>query len=69
MLGPALVVLPLALAEPAAPEDAGVHRGQGWYVAGPAVPEPPIALALVIIAAGGMRVRERRLRRAGQARP
>lgn len=44
------------------PVDAAIERGTGWYAAGATVPEPPIALALVIVAAFGMRVRERRQR-------
>lgn len=61
MLGLALVNLLLS-GEPPAVDDA-VHRGTGWYSAGTSIPEPPIALALVIIGAAGMRVRERRQRR------
>ena len=60
MLGLALVNL-LISAEPA-PVEAGLHRGTGWYSTS-AVPEPPFALALVIIGVAGMRARERRLRR------
>jgi hypothetical protein len=57
MLGLALVQL---LAGDPQPVDDGIHRGTGWYVAGAAVPEPPVALALVIVGVAGMRVRERR---------
>lgn len=46
-------------AEPAA-SDETVDRGRGWYAPGAAIPEPPVALALVIVAAAGMRARERR---------
>lgn len=46
----------------AAPVEDGFHRGTGWYSTD-AVPEPPIALALVIVAAAGMRSYERRLQR------
>ena len=62
MLGLALVNL-LVSGEPL-PAEEGFHRGTGWYVPG-SVPEPPVALALVIVAAAGMRVRERHLRRRG----
>lgn len=50
-----------------APTDDVVHRGTGWYVADASIPEPPIALALVIVGALGMRARERRRQRAGLA--
>lgn len=46
-------------AEPAATDET-VDRGRGWYAPGAAIPEPPVALALVIVAAAGMRARERR---------
>ena len=41
----------------------GVHRGEGWYDATVRVPEPPLALALVLIGAAGMRLRDRRVKR------
>lgn len=64
MLGLALAPLLLA-AGPAAPDvEEAVERGRGWYVAGASIPEPPIALALVIVGVAGMRARERRRRRA-----
>ena len=50
-----------APAAPAPVED-GVHRGTGWYSTTP-VPEPPIALALVIVGVAGVRAQERRMRR------
>lgn len=53
----------IALAEPAATDET-VDRGRGWYAPGAAIPEPPVALALVIVAAAGMRARERRRRAA-----
>jgi hypothetical protein len=63
MLGLALANL-LFSAEPP-PADEGLHRGTGWYSTDK-VPEPPFALALVIIGAAGMRARDRRMqRRAG----
>lgn len=46
----------------AAPTD-GLHRGHGWYDAKVRIPEPPLALALVIIGAAAMRIRDRRQRR------
>ncbi len=52
-----------ALAGQAGPSE-GLYRGHGWYDAKLRVPEPPLALALVIIGAAAMRVRDRRLRRA-----
>jgi hypothetical protein len=70
VLGLALANLLLvgAPAPPAqAPTDDVVHRGTGWHVAGASIPEPPIALALVIVGALGMRVRDRRRQRAGLA--
>lgn len=42
------------------PADDVLERGRGWYIAGATVPEPPIGLALVILGAAGMRLRERR---------
>lgn len=48
----------------AAPVEEGFHRGTGWYSTD-AVPEPPFALALVIVGAAGMRAYERRLQRRG----
>lgn len=41
----------------------GLHRGHGWYDAKVQIPEPPLALALVIIGAMAMRIRDRRQRR------
>ncbi|MEZ4451820.1 MAG: hypothetical protein R3B09_20320 [Nannocystaceae bacterium] len=41
----------------------GFHRGVGWYDADVKIPEPPLALALVIVGAWAMRRRERRLGR------
>ena len=38
----------------------GLHRGHGWYNAKLRIPEPPLALALVIIGAAAMRLRDRR---------
>lgn len=62
MLGLALANL-LVSGTPA-PADDVIDRGIGWYSASaPTIPEPPVALALVIVAAAGMRVRERRLQR------
>lgn len=61
MLGLALVTQLLG-ASPA-PADDVIHRGHGWYSPDLSVPEPPIALALVIVGVAGMRVRERRMRR------
>ncbi len=52
-----------ALATEAGPSDS-FHRGHGWYDAKVRVPEPPLALALVILGAAAMRLRDRRLRRA-----
>ncbi|HGG57141.1 MAG TPA: hypothetical protein ENK31_05040 [Nannocystis exedens] len=40
----------------------GVHRGEGWYDATVRIPEPPLALALVLIGAAGMRLRDHRVR-------
>jgi hypothetical protein len=60
MLGLALVTL--LVGDAPQPADDEVHRGTGWYSAGTSIPEPPIALALVIVGAAGMRVRERRRR-------
>lgn len=57
MIGLALVTLMIG-GDPA-PVEAGLHRGVGFSATDP-VPEPPFALALVIVAAAGMRVRERR---------
>ncbi len=37
----------------------GVHRGEGWYDATVQIPEPPLALALVLIGAAAMRLRGR----------
>lgn len=61
MLGLALVTQ--LLGGSPAPADDVVHRGHGWYSADLSVPEPPYALALVIVGVAGMRVRERRMRR------
>lgn len=44
------------------PEE-GLHRGVGWYHADARIPEPPLALALVIVGAWAMRRRDRRLGR------
>ena len=69
MLGLALANLLLS-GDPApveaAPVDveAGFHRGTGWYST-TAIPEPPFALALVIVGVAGMRAYERRLQRRG----
>ena len=41
----------------------GLHRGHGWYNAKLRTPEPPLALALVIVGAAAMRLRDRRHRR------
>ncbi|MCB9704775.1 MAG: hypothetical protein H6711_23070 [Myxococcales bacterium] len=51
----------LARADAPASGDEGLHRGRGWYSADVRVPEPPLALALVIIGAAAMRRRDRRL--------
>lgn len=42
------------------PADDTFDRGRGLYIAGATIPEPPIGLALVILGAAGMRLRERR---------
>jgi hypothetical protein len=60
----AFALTSLILAGDPASADAGVHRGSGWYSPGVAIPEPPIGLALVILGAAGMRLRERRRSRA-----
>lgn len=65
MLGLALVTQLLG-GSPAPADDVVhdvVHRGHGWYSADLSVPEPPYALALVIVGVAGMRARERRMRR------
>lgn len=69
MLGLALVTLLVGDAPQPQPADDEVHRGTGWYAAGRSIPEPPIALALVIVGAAGMRVRERRRQRAAASCP
>ena len=65
MLGLVLAEVALVAATPGmtGAAEEGVHRGEGWYSPDARVPEPPLALALVIVAAAGMRARERRLRR------
>jgi len=67
MLGLALanLLINLISGDPSPPVDEGVHRGTGWYSTD-VVPEPPYALALVIIGAAGMRARERRMQRQRQ---
>lgn len=69
MLGLALVTLLVGDAPQPQPADDEVHRGAGRVPAGRSIPEPPIALALVIVGAAGMRVRERRRQRAAAACP
>ncbi|MEZ4385583.1 MAG: hypothetical protein R3A79_29970 [Nannocystaceae bacterium] len=53
-----LVVAPSG-ASAASPASDGLHRGRGWYSADLRIPEPPLALALVILGAAAMRRRDR----------
>ncbi|MCA9661767.1 MAG: hypothetical protein KC486_25740 [Myxococcales bacterium] len=55
-----LVVAPASAGAATPGPDDGIHRGRGWYDADLRIPEPPLALALVIIGAAAMRLRDRR---------
>lgn len=61
MLGLALVTQ--LIGGSPAPVDEVFHRGHGWHSPDASIPEPPYALALVIVGVAGMRARERRMRR------